>query len=430
MKKYLMSGVAAIAFLAAFTSCSKSTDLYEEGRKEKDQQIVKEKITKTDFASQFVAKFGEPKSDHDWGFKAIAIADLNKKASTRGANVNGNEWENQPSTIISKEEMSAVRAFFDAEHQNYTNPPVHFTDFWVQQIYASKQEYTAGNGGKVVGSEHMDELQVKKADGTWEEVNNFNRADNTDWGGFTLMVASGTESFRYNNSEDSKRHEEYIIKEINGNYYVGFDFYANGNPGTNQDIPRNYIFNDWIVKIVPATMTNAKMIIAEDLSANDGSDFDYNDVVFTVGFSKKQDSNDSYQNHLYAHITLLAAGGTMPLYVGGKANGVEVHNAFGVSTSTMVNTNNGTESRPSVQFLLDLGRTDWEKTITANPKDIEVFVEGKTNLTLGTEVGKPSEKLCVDQHFQWCDEREPIDERHPDFKNWVKNGGEFRWTNK
>ena len=31
MKKYLMSGVAAIAFLAAFTSCSKSTDLYDQG---------------------------------------------------------------------------------------------------------------------------------------------------------------------------------------------------------------------------------------------------------------------------------------------------------------------------------------------------------------------------------------------------------------
>ena len=429
MKKYLMSGVAAIAFLAAFTSCSKSTDLYEEGRKEKDQQIVQEKITKTDFASQFVAKFGEPKSDHDWGFKAIAIADLNKKASTRGVNVNGNEWENQPSTI-STDEMTAVRAFFDEEHQDYTNPPVHFTDFWVQQVYRSQQHYTDHFNNDLEGSAHMNKLACKKADGTWEHSNNFNAAGNYDWGGCTLMVGSGTESFAFSNSRDGgKDYETYIIKEINGNYYVGFDFYANGGNG-NEQVDRNYVFNDWIVKIVPATLTNAKMIIAEDLSANDGSDFDYNDVVFTVGFSKKQDSNDGYQNHLYAHITLLAAGGTMPLWVGGQANGVEVHTAFGVSTSTMVNTNNGTESRPPVQFLLDLGRTDWENTITANPRDIEVFVEGKTNLTLGTEVGKPSEKLCVDQNFQWCDEREPIDQRHPDFKNWVHNGGDFHWTNK
>lgn len=416
MKKYLMTGVAALAFAATFTSCSKSGDLYDEGRIEKDKEVA----TKKDFASQFEAKFGTPDKNNNWGFDNVPVADLNATAKTRGANVNGNEWENQPSTIISEEEMSAVRAFFDAEHQNYTNPPVHFTDFWVQQIYASKQEYTNGNGGKVVGSEHMDELQVKKADGTWEEVNNFNGADNTDWGGFTLMVASGTESFRYNNSEDSKRHEEYIIKEINGNYYVGFDYWGNGTGGGNMVIDRNYVFNDWIVKIVPATMTNAKMIIAEDLSANNGSDFDYNDVVFTVGFSKKQSSVD-WKNHLYAHITLLAAGGTMPLYVGGKANGVEVHEAFGVATNTMVNTNNGTVSKSPVQVLLDLGVTDWENTITANPKDIEVYVEGKTNLTLGTEIGQPSEKLCVDQNFQWCDEREPIETKYTRFPDWVKN---------
>ena len=200
MKKYLMSGVAAIAFLAAFTSCSKSTDLYEEGRKEKDQQIVQEKITKTDFASQFVAKFGEPKSDHDWGFKAIAIADLNKKASTRGANVNGNEWENQPSTI-SADEMTAVRAFFDEEHQDYTNPPVHFTDFWVQQVYRSQQHYTDHFNNDLEGSAHMNKLACKKADGTWEHSNNFNAAGNYDWGGCTLMVGSGTESFAFSNSE-------------------------------------------------------------------------------------------------------------------------------------------------------------------------------------------------------------------------------------
>ena len=423
MKKYLMTSVAALAFAATFTSCSK-TDLYDEGRQEKDKEIA----IKNDFASQFEAKFGTPYKNHNWGFDNVPVADLNATAKTRGVNVNGNEWEYQPGTITT-DEMTAVRAFFDEIHENYTNPPVHFTDFWVQQVYASNQEYPAANGGKVVGSNHMDHLAVKKADGTWEHVNNFNRADNTDWGGCSLMYASGTESFGYDNSEDSKRHEEYIIKEINGNYYVGFDFYANGNPGTNQDIPRNYIFNDWIVKIVPATMTNAKMIIAEDLSANNGSDFDYNDVVFTVGFSKKQSSAD-YQNHLYAHITLLAAGGTMPLYVGGKTNGVEVHEAFGVSTSTMVNTNNGTVSKKPVQVLLDLGVTDWENTITANPKDIEIYVEGKTNLTLGTEIGKPSEKLCVPQNFQWCDEREPIDERHPDFKNWVHNGGTFSWTEK
>ena len=42
MKKYLMIGVAAVAFAATLTSCSKAGDLYDEGKieKEKEQAIV------------------------------------------------------------------------------------------------------------------------------------------------------------------------------------------------------------------------------------------------------------------------------------------------------------------------------------------------------------------------------------------------------
>ena len=32
MKKYLMTGVAALAFAATFTSCSKAGDLYDENK--------------------------------------------------------------------------------------------------------------------------------------------------------------------------------------------------------------------------------------------------------------------------------------------------------------------------------------------------------------------------------------------------------------
>ena len=66
-------------------------------------------------------------------------------------------------------------------------------------------------------------------------------------------------------------------------------------------------------------------IMAEDLSASEASDFDFNDVVFDVVW--KSDSE--------AEIILQAAGGTLPLTV----NGVEVHGAFEVETNVMVNTN-------------------------------------------------------------------------------------------
>ena len=91
MKKYLMSGIAAIAIAAAFTSCSKSTDLYEEGRKERDQQAQEAKSTVETFKEAFVNTFGTPDPTHDWGFGT--------PASTRSITVGSDVYEkfNQPS---------------------------------------------------------------------------------------------------------------------------------------------------------------------------------------------------------------------------------------------------------------------------------------------------------------------------------------------
>ena len=93
------------------------------------------------------------------------------------------------------------------------------------------------------------------------------------------------------------------------------------------------------------------MIIAEDLAASE-SDFDYNDCVATATLANEWVARLN-ANKLVAHITLLAAGGTMPLYIAGK----EVHELFGVPVSTMVNT--GLVSKPAVNFSVILGEADW-----------------------------------------------------------------------
>ncbi len=106
MKKYLMSGVAAIAFLAAFTSCSKSTDLYDQGavdernrqeQEKKDQQKV-ENIQET-YEQAFEAAFGKPAPNHTWGFGSAA-------AGTRSIEVNGDIYSkfNKPTD----EELNAA----------------------------------------------------------------------------------------------------------------------------------------------------------------------------------------------------------------------------------------------------------------------------------------------------------------------------------
>ena len=72
MKKYLMTGIAAIAISAAFTSCSKDSDVYNSNyQKEKTQ------LTYNEAFLNYVDGYISP--TQDWGFGT------NAKASTRAA---------------------------------------------------------------------------------------------------------------------------------------------------------------------------------------------------------------------------------------------------------------------------------------------------------------------------------------------------------
>ena len=83
MKKYLTTGVAAIAFVAAFTSCSKSTDLYDQGavdernRQEQEKKDQQNEMTVNEkYAVAFEKAFGKVGPNVDWGFSS-------KSSSTR-----------------------------------------------------------------------------------------------------------------------------------------------------------------------------------------------------------------------------------------------------------------------------------------------------------------------------------------------------------
>ena len=144
-------------------------------------------------------------------------------------------------------------------------------------------------------------------------------------------------------------------------------------------------------------------IIAEDLSASESSDFDFNDVVFDVTFTSSTT----------ALVTLQAAGGTLPLTVAG----VEVHDMFGVSTSTMVNTFAGNKSAYApVSF--EITGIDSSK----RGRDIEILVlKGDEWCPLEAHQGVPAAKLAVKPTFVWCDEYEAIESRYPLFRDWVQN---------
>jgi len=155
----------------------------------------------------------------------------------------------------------------------------------------------------------------------------------------------------------------------------------------------------------------AVRIICEDLGASD--DFDFNDVVF-----------DALMKDGKTYIKVLAAGGTLPLTVAGK----EVHQIFGVSTGTMVNTQpnahyaNKTEAQ---EFVVD--------QVWSSYKDIPVKVSTDANamteesmVTLKAEKGAAPQKIAVDTNFEWCDERQQIETKYTNFGEYVQKSG-TRW---
>lgn len=67
MKKYLMGGIAAVAICAAFTSCSKSNELFDQNAAEQAKQQTSEQKIISDYQTAFENAFGKPASNQDWG---------------------------------------------------------------------------------------------------------------------------------------------------------------------------------------------------------------------------------------------------------------------------------------------------------------------------------------------------------------------------
>lgn len=355
MKKKSFLAFSAISAVL-FSACT-SNEVYDPSNAAKQKEAQ--------YAAAFVKRYGQIAADQDWGF--------GEKVGTRGADPNNNQWKDYvfvPEDITDAE-LEEAKKWFE-EHQNPTSIEVNWTDFFVQQVAVSH-----GN---------MDYLVAKKTNGEDDHVNNFNAGQ----GKFIMLMQESGSSFGYKSTLDSKMHYLYTIQYINGSYYVGLDYEATGqNP--NQQEAADGFYNDWILKISPAIYKNTERIIAEDLGVSD--DFDFNDVVFDVATNKGA-----------TIVTLQAAGGTLPLYIGGK----EVHELFGVSTSTMVNTGN-TEKAPVI-FRLPAGEVD----IVVKDQKVGTY-------TLRADIGKAPQKICVPTTYEWTTERQSIESKYPKFSEWTGN---------
>lgn len=190
MKKYLMTGVAALAFAATFTSCSK-TDLYDENKvNEEKEATVNEK-----YAAAFEKAFGKVGANVDWGFSSKAATRANSgenyPATSGHINANANEWAasttgDNPKTYggwivpdpLTPEQKERVAAYFKA------NPDLEYKDpewrhFFVQNVYKGTNSVKAA-GGSTYTTNHMTDLYVGPNKDEDLKINNFSQGDATE----------------------------------------------------------------------------------------------------------------------------------------------------------------------------------------------------------------------------------------------------------
>ncbi len=148
-------------------------------------------------------------------------------------------------------------------------------------------------------------------------------------------------------------------------------------------------------------------VIAEDLSASEDGDFDFNDVVFDVVKAEGGVTT----------LKLICAGGVLPL----RVMGVEVHSIFGETTPNekgeykMYNTGAGPNVDP-VTFEVP-------GTYTTPEEIRNIIIEVKKNdkwMELKAETGKAACKILVDDTFVPVEERKNIADKNGNFTDYVQ----------
>ena len=427
-----MTGVAALAICAAFTSCSKSgDDVYNP---EAAGQMKADQITQA-YNEAFIKYVGGPiASNQDWGFGS--------NSKTRTAYTNSNMWESDGLSVpaaITEREYEVVMNYFRTT-RNPQSETVNLQNYFIQNVGYTDHTYPGegvelkdNNGHDVTitnpGRTQMDYIFVgpganENGAFNWNEgddhINNFNansgdiqymKYSGSAWFGFHDSYGNGYSTEGHgNNGKYCAVNRNFVIRYIDVDgvvgCYVGFN-YESGKTSEGWHLEPDAYFDDRVIKLVPGegsipppSHNYTLRVLGEDLTFGEDADadFDFNDVVFDVAIENGE-----------TWIRLQAAGGTLPLYIDTK----EVHALFGLNnTTTMVNTGRGSRLDP-VEVKLD--------NYYSNAKNIPVTVtKNGTTVALKAEKGEPASKIAVPMsaNFQWCAERVSMKQQYPLFIDW------------
>ena len=422
VKKFFAKSMAVVAIAVLAASCSGNEDFYDPGAAQTNTQDAAAKA-KADYAAEFVRQFGAVAPGHTWGFVAQnpVTTDI-----TRGTDPSANMWGDKydvPSPLTS-EQIAVVTEWF-ATHHNPQGIAVNWCDFFAQQVsstgYGRQMNHlTCGDNDEHIYNFNDGDCAVNQQVWNGELANPADQNSRVFYSDkVQLMLDVSTTRFGFDNSLDSRIYHNYVVIPgdlisplVAGMYFLGFDFEAHGQDADKQVEPDGF-YNDWIVRVTPCLYKDSQRVIAEDLGAI--GDFDFNDVVFDVRINY----NEWWHDGDYAVVTLRAAGGRLPLTIGG----VEVHEAFGVPTDVMVNTGAGSVSCPVATFRLPASAVT-----SASANDIPVIVTNEgTAITLTTDPGAAPAKICVPVTFRWAIERTNIKVAYPAFEAYVKDASLTGW---
>ena len=460
-------------FVALTTTAALAGSLSLASCQDYDAGFNDDVVYEANYTSAFVKEFGEIAPDQNWGFEPMPIGGVDY-GGTRAVNVNSNEWEtifhykvpgprggeDDGNTLpwgwaagdVSNYERAYVYWWFST-HQWPKTLVVNWNSFFIENVWGQPEhsgtyaECSADNVGEELG---MDYLSILTATGTkkspspsdagsWinsydlarqycydNDPQNYEHISDFNTGGgaheqvmYIYDVSTMDFSFQASQQDENKIHNNWTIQRINGNYYLAFDYWHAKTSEANHKVEADGYYNDWILKLSNGEHKEdyyTRRIMCEDLGNT--FDWDWNDVVFDV-------TTFTLNGRYYAMITLQAAGGTLPIYVGDKDH--EAHALFGVSTDTPVNVDApGHVKRPAVVYTIEL--TD-DQLIERNglkycqAEKIPVYVPSINDpailVTLDAEKGKAPQKFACASNTYWMQELTHIDKGHK-FTDWVK----------
>ena len=351
MKKYLICGATALIAGLFITSCTHD-DI-------ESRSIVEQKTQNFDAA--FKSLYGEIAPGHTWGFDIPdvepsgvipAASRASSRAFTRTANTNHKLWAGDYTSVptpLTDAQKDLVRRYFQ-QNKNPQGISVTYSNFFVQQVYKGHtalsdansdctEQYTAGNGDTVYGSDQMDRLTAGIKE---DHINNFNNADYSGgdytevWTGeinngdpndkvyqmdqIMLMENSSTDCFGFYNSRESGQYNDHYViitgdaimawaktegaklsdaaksANVAGMFFVGFDFESD-KQAYNADGSLNVETNRYLVTFCDQNTPNAVQIPNSTRWATiGGADGYYSDWIVRITEGKKK-TNDGDNNN-------------------------------------------------------------------------------------------------------------------------------------